>query len=81
MKNTNVFVFSSLLILGGCFGGSGGGNGLSVALSAENAATAAQLSMCRVPYDHIPLRSYPLFKARYILEAMLSAHGYPTERT
>ncbi len=36
---------------------------------------------CRVPYDHIPLRSYPLFKARYILEAMLSAHGYPTERT
>ena len=36
---------------------------------------------CRVPYDHIPLRSYPLFKARHILEAMLSAHGYQTERT
>ncbi|MDX9988983.1 hypothetical protein, partial [Thiothrix unzii] len=45
MKNKNVFVFGSLLILSGCFGGSSGGNGLSVALTPENAATAAQLSM------------------------------------
>ena len=36
---------------------------------------------CRVPYDHIPLRSYPLFKARHILEAMLSAYGYKVKRT
>ena len=49
MQNKNLFVFGSLLILSGCFGGSSSGsssgNGLSVALTPENAATAAQLSM------------------------------------
>lgn len=49
MQNKYLFVFGSLLILSGCFGGSSSGsssgNGLSVALTPENAATAAQLSM------------------------------------
>ena len=41
----------------------------------------AKLSTCRVPWDHIPERSYPLFKARYILERLLSKHGYGVKHT
>lgn len=36
---------------------------------------------CHVPWDHIPSRSYPLFKARAILEGILSTHGYKAKRT
>lgn len=46
MRNKYILVFSSVLILTGCGGGSSGsGNGLSVALTAENAARAAELSI------------------------------------
>jgi hypothetical protein len=37
--------------------------------------------LCHVPWDHIPSRSYPLFKARAILEGILSTHGYKAKRT
>jgi len=33
------------------------------------------IANCCVPYDHIPMRSYPLFKARAILERILSSKG------
>lgn len=36
---------------------------------------------CHVPFNHIPERSYPLFKARYILERLLSKHGHGVKRT
>lgn len=36
---------------------------------------------CYIPWDHIPSRSYPLFKARAILEGILSTHGYQAKRT
>jgi hypothetical protein len=42
---------------------------------------ARQAPTCHVPCDHIPSRSYPLFKARAILEGILSTHGYKAKRT
>ena len=50
-------------------------------IKSNAAGDLAQLAKCRVPWDHIPERSYPLFKARYILERLLSKHGYGVKHT
>jgi formylglycine-generating enzyme required for sulfatase activity len=46
-----------------------------------NGNNPANFKDCHVPWDHIPSRSYPLFKARAILEGILSTHGYKAKRT
>ena len=44
-------------------------------LSLGGFSETATCSNCHIPWDHIPERSYPLFKARYILERLLSTYS------
>ena len=54
------------------------GNGASVNVdglvaSTLNIADADFTASCRVPCDHIPRRSWPLFKARAVLAGLLAS--------
>ena len=44
---------------------------MALPLNAKVEAAPNFLANCRVPYDHIPIRSWPLIRARDVLRGLI----------